>query len=904
MREGEDSQSFSFSLIMTKINERDDLTEAEKKLVIKKTIERLVISNSMTAHPTNPFSTEFTREAMSFERSLVKGEDIGESLQRLIKIPAVKAVSATDAGKKSQDDEALEALSYFRNIYESVSVVIGRLKEDFKGTIYEDLELDFSNFYDPCSWLAGDGDGNPNATAESLQSSINIFREKILSLYESELDKLGIMIPAEFKNLDYTEESFLTYLEGHSVIEGVASIIDKVKIFGFRCTKFDIRHEAGDITDTVIDILRALDKMPEEYREKKRDELEGFKKLFASGDAVINDLLTDLLKNITEEQIEDLILRGDALPVSKRIFARLKVVAKNPGCSDKMIIAECKSGVNALASLFLLKVTGSTIQEKGAVNVVTLSESADDLLKLADNIAKLLENPIYRDHVAKTGRLFYMIAKSDTQRRGGVAAQYTQEKCVEDVTKKVQELVHKYPELHGIELIPFNGGGHALQRGGGKLEELANPYARGAMRGLEMDLAEREGYFLAEDSFFIQAPTLTTQGHQNGILFSSLGAEHFLYMDYIQALYSSLKMQGILQDSEYDVNMEEHLKARKDREVLYKAGRRVYERDIFASGTRVNSLFANGIWVSANLGNSSSRPSKRKGGYRDGDALTAANFKSAAPQLTDQRAIGSEKMCAHTMTQLITWYSMKDGLDAVLSQEGVGIKGLNEMYKNDKSTRDSFRSIAVALYMTNFNMAWQMLIGEARPKDPNILLSEEYNPLQKAETIEQHKQTLSFIEGQANETAKIIYQAITGKEVIREDFNAHDLLQEIWPNLAKQIDLREDTLALSHAAEILTTQKVNSYDLATELSGEELTALKTFYAACDQTNAPVGQVISVTRCRDGRQDDIELSDEQVERVSLFSARRLASPAEERQGHSCEEVRAEAAVQRESQARGA
>lgn len=861
---------------------------------LQEIIKKTTISNSLTAHPTNPFSTEYTTKSMGLDRLFVlpqgteKDQKIRAQIADMIDTVPVPDVTKKNNGKKDQAQEVQEAMSYMENIFNFTPLckrmTEAELAEDEE---YKDIKIE-SSFYDPCVWLAGDGDGNPNATAQSLQNNIDLFKAEIIRLYNGNLETIKTLLDGtlnkrvieiqnklnnqQYKNLqlfldDLNDLKKQISPEQKPTLEAVEDLIFRTEIFGFRYAKIDIRHDASDINATVADILVALGKLSAADKKQFIDDLQSED---AQAIAQRTKFLSEELDKLKSEDLEKIDITNFS-DVSKRVFARMQVVAKNPGCSDKLIIAECKNQGNALGALFLLKASGNNIKQPNSLNIVTLSESAEDLIKLSSNIEQLLENETYREHVIKNGKMIYMIAKSDTQRRGGIAAQFAQELAAEEAAGSFNKLVKKYPDLKNVTLVPFNGGGHSLQRGGGRLDELPNIYTKAALRGLKWGGEKRE-------DFDIAPPILTTQGCQNGILFSAANVTNFLDSYFYQAIYATAKQKDLLSESEIMVDSHDEQEeennlfselARQNREIFFEAGTKKYKEDITTPGTAINKLFANGPWVSVILGNTSSRPSKRSDNKKDGD-LTPESFKGKDPELTNQRAIGAEKMCSHSGTHLISWYSAKQGLEAVIEKQGK--EQIHLMYNHDKATRDTFRSAAISLFMTDFSVAWQMLAGEKQPSIEEIKqLSQEYLD-GKAEggKTANNRRALAYIETEAMETAKLVYYAINGREP-ESNFTKQTILKELWPELASEIEDRESRIEFNHKIEAAYTDKINKMTPDQTIDPKMLQLVRTFYASNDQTNAPVGSMFtSTTRTIAKKKDHFQLSEEEYKKLMIFS----------------------------------
>jgi phosphoenolpyruvate carboxylase len=751
--------AYSFEFVLQKL--KDKKTPSAQ---IQKLIDQNIISNSITSHPTNPYSTAYTIESMNLDRILANGktDELKGQIKKMIALNPVPLVDDNNQGKKTQKNEVFEALAYMKNIYYSLPISRSNLQKSLDKFGFSDVRIE--NFYELCVWLAGDGDGNDSASSKALQDNIDIFKEEILKLYQEELPndlKIGnysspLELIADLKNLPQNQK--------------ISDLIYRIYNFGFHFARIDLRHGADDIEICVQEIRKISQDNPQE-----------------------------ILKNLTND-------------TAKRIFSRLLIVAKNPEFFDKLIIAECKSSKDVLNAMFLLEKSGSKL-----LNIVTLSESADDLMNLHKNIEELLNNETYRNHIISKEKLYYMIAKSDTQRRDGVGAQFAQELAIEKVTYSCIHRAQKYPELRKIKLIPFNGGGHALQRGGGRVDEMPNVYAKSAMRGIFW-----KGF--KKSPITILPPILTTQGHQNGILFSAHNTNNFLTSYFSQSILASAKMTGLLNDDEIlgsdESPNKKSILARKNRESFFFAAQENYQKEIATPDSPINILFKQSPWASVELSNVSSRPSKR--------------FDNSNLQLIDQRAIGSERLCSHSATHLISWYSARVGL------EEIGFDAARKMYLSDKATRDSFRSMAMSLALTDFEISWKMMIGEDRPNLKIIdLLSQKYRDknFKKLSENEQNKITLAHIEIEAIKTDNLIHKIIVNDDY-SSSISPQNLFGKLWRNLAIRINHREEKLKFAHLleAKIIANLPENEKRYPKDFKTKQL--IRAVNAACTGSEAP------------------------------------------------------------------
>jgi phosphoenolpyruvate carboxylase len=766
--------AYSFEFTLQKLCEKNISSRQIQKL-----INQNIISHSITAHPTNPYSTNYTIQSMNLDRILSQGnqEGIKKQIAKMIKINPVPLVKDQNQGKKTQKDEVFEAISYMKNIYYSLPIARRNLQESLKKFGFGDVKIE--KFYELCVWLSGDGDGNSSATAQALQENINIFKEEILKLYERDLQEIQGFLKSGSQDPsfcwdDTTSEKLIADLKQLPKSQKIEDLIYRIENFGFHFAKIDLRHSADDIEIAAQEVAKIAQTNSQE-----------------------------ILKNLKNE-------------TSKRVFSRLLIVAENPEVFDKFIISECKSSWDVLNVMFLLK--SSNCQP---LNIVTLSESADDLLNLDKNIEELLENETYKNHLISKGKLYYMIAKSDTQRRDGVGSHFAQELAVEKVTKIFSTVENIFLKLRNIKLIPFNGGGHALQRGGGRIDEIPCVYAKSAMRGIFWNNFKI-------NPITILPPVLTTQGHQNGILFSASNTNNFLTSYFSQSILASAKMVGILNDDEIlnpdGLPNQEAVLARKNRELFFHAAGENYHREISDPLSPINILFKKSPWASVELSNVSSRPSKR--------------VENSDLQLIDQRAIGVERLCAHSATHLISWYSSHAGLTKIINEKG--FDETRRMYLNDKSTRDSFRSMIMSLAMTDFEISWKMMIGKDRPDLKTIdLLATKYRDenFKKLSEKEQNQITLAHIEVEAIKTANLIHKIIVNDDN-SSNLSLQNLFGKLWKNLAIRISHREEKLKFAHLleAKIIFDLPEAEKRYPKDLKTKQL--IRAINAACTGSEAP------------------------------------------------------------------
>jgi phosphoenolpyruvate carboxylase len=815
--------------------------------------ENAVAAFSLTMHPTNPTSVEYTKAGLEFDSLFGNGEDYTSQLRVLRDIKLA-------GSKKTPAQEMEETIAILDTIYDSALIprdsLISALENHPRFLKHIDVNKPLIK---PCVWATGDGDGNDNIDIKALQDGAVSLKKRIKERYYDDifalsaqlhldtvmlvmsasaiswksvkLDKILIKLKEDKYN---TPNELIADLEE---IEEAKDIIYKVKTFGFHYAKIDIRHNAIDIMATIARLAKTsglienekefLSKSPEE---QKADISEWFKNV----DTI------DKLANLTQEQ-----LGNDATgKMAARIFGRLRVLRDDPNISDKLIIAETNCAAHVLAALTLLRAAGNKVAEKGtAIDIVTLSESVPDLEALPKLIEELVANPIYREHLSHRQKLIPMIAKSDTVRRNGRGAEAAQEEAIGKVYALGDEFRNNYLELANLSIEGFNGGGAALQRGGGRVTEVAHNHGRAAR---------------AKGATTMGPSTLTIQGHQMQILFSevadqtieALAAQNFYARAQTEQKESGRryvtprkaprevneKLAAVTFENACKVMREEYFKYMGDLDNPKDPGNASF-----------NKLFEEAPWVSVILGNLSSRPSKR-GGSSNAGQVTVQDLKGKEPKILNNRAITVERLAAHSGTHFLNFLTVYEGLKSVGS-----IKDLHNMYLGSKSARDFMRNTAIALHMTDFEHAWEMMIGEKHPSKMELkelaknFKQRKYDKGQPEKPQKElNREVLAWLEVYAYKVAKLVYISIEGT-IPPKEFTLQTPLEASFKDIADQLKARELDSEFGRYAEADMTYRLNK-NPQLELDETMCLTLQAIYASADVVNAPEGGLnIGLTR---------------------------------------------------------
>jgi phosphoenolpyruvate carboxylase len=828
--------------------------------------ENAVAWFSLTGHPTNPATVDYSLAEIALTAIAVNDhapeEDFWNALRIIRDIPIV-------GPHKTPVEEAVETLGTLRVIYH----VAARQKALFDtalekhGYAREGVAVR-TPLIRPGIWPLGDGDGNPAMTAAVLRDGLALYRREIKFLYLANLEAAKRALPQrgevrerssfEIKmdaisatlNIIDAPDVRLPNLEGlteqigdlaeqlHKRDGAYADAASRLRDLAYRmsCFRFsfatiDIRHNAEDVLLTVARLLQVVGVTGEKDFLAMTD----LERESALSGWLADESLFEKLKRIEAGQLwdgED----DDTGAIAARVYERLQVIGQNPDACEKLILAETTSAGQALAGLFLLKAAGNAVgTQKSRIDLVTLSESSADLLSLGRTLESLLENDTYRAHVVARGVLLAMIAKSDTTRQDGRGkAEFAQHEGAVTVYAAIDRMKGKYPELDTVLASVMNGGGLALQRGGGRVTEVPALHGRAA--------ADARAYDMGPS-------TLTIQGHQQRILFApdktAVGTLEALAS---QNLYSKAGIQGEMPPPEAhkDINRQY---ARMDAWLYADMAGDAFDR-LTKHNSAIDELLVRAPWLAMKAGNVSSRPGKR-GEKLVGPGITPREAKGKDPKALQGRAISGERLVAHACLPVFTLLGLVEAMQAVEFESPVSLnpekygEPLHHLYKSHKIHRDGARVNINAAPIADFDIAWPLLTGRDRPEKEEVqhlarLFRDSGESGANAPDV-----TLAFLEDYFLEVEKLTFRMVTGVEP-DADFRHGDGLKILWPDLAEQVEYRN---RCSEFARVIEAHMTMQFDASPDTPLDEtlFRTVQAIYTAADVIDAPTGILATRTR---------------------------------------------------------
>jgi phosphoenolpyruvate carboxylase len=372
--------------------------------------------------------------------------------------------------------------------------------------IYEELRFHLRRFYPEmdwtrlppllrfASWIGGDRDGNPNVTPDVTMETLStqwravrhVYLQEILFLrdhltqYTEEVGiaqeiKTALANKPELEN-KYPGELYRQYLTlihdrlatdgypstqdfmadllaieqslmanggGLAATVDVRRLIDKVDLFGLHLAALDVREDARLFSSALAEIFR-LYGLAEDYQGMPEEEKQA---LLTVEIASLRPLFpVDPQFSAPTNQI---------IAMWRMILRAFRTYGRD--VIDTVIGSMTTSPSDVLGMLLMASKAGVAAD----VDIVPLFETVEDLENAPGIIGTLLENPVYREYLAKRGnRQQVMIGYSDSNKDGGYLASnwglYTAQEALAAVCAK-----------HNIELELFHGRGGSIGRGGG-----------------------------------------------------------------------------------------------------------------------------------------------------------------------------------------------------------------------------------------------------------------------------------------------------------------------------------------------------------------------------------------------------------------------------------------------------
>lgn len=713
---------------------------------------------SLTAHPTNPMSLEYTIIGNQFDAFLTDKKNLNfkklhEIIKKLILCPIT-------SHKKSCTDEMIEAELAIKNNKKAHKELLQKWQSQIEKSPYFSQIKIPKKILELAVWThGGDADGNPNITSEVLSKGLERIKKY----------RLGV--------------------------------------------KIDIRHDAKDIEECLIETLKNFNSQNFSFdsEEQKINEIE----------RIINDQ-----KKCKE--IGDWLASNSFL--NHEIIKRLRIANQDWRMIDKFIISNHSSASQVLSVLLMFKLTHSQLKIM-PINIVTLSESLEDLQNIFNIYQRLIDSKIFQKHISKTKKIIAMIAKSDSVRVAGVAVDFYQDWAVGKILTLKKIIQQKYKISCAVHI--FSGHGNALARGGGRFDEIPLRHALCALN---------ESQESQTDLNSIDASLITVQGQQQQILFSSIknsknAIENFALSNLLSALICANHLNL---DQNYDLKNNSVRRDFSDTAIEF------YQHKYYQNQF-INELFFNANHLGVALANLSSRPLKR--GQKQQNILAPIKYSAFRGELKNYnlfntRAITLDRTLAHTASFALMFFGVREAFENFM-RKNQNLELPKQLYFGNKTFFDFIRNQLITLHLVDIKYTWRMLLGSDRPSIKEILsLADKYQNLANDKSLnlaQRQKITLAFIDKYIFDVAIILAKMLFGDDNLLDfkKYNLTSLLEKHNPELASEMNYRKKSAIFTRELEAQFVSKLNKNpDII--LDDDDLKNIHSLYIANNPTfNTPI-----------------------------------------------------------------
>ncbi|MEX0680641.1 MAG: phosphoenolpyruvate carboxylase [Balneolales bacterium] len=417
-------------------------------------------------------------------------------------------------------DEVRNGLYFLTNsIWDTVPRIYADLED--ASDMYYGKRPQIPAFLKYRSWIGGDRDGNPKVTAEMTRATIRLHYQAAFENYEQALSSLWYELSISSRNIDVPKslvdsihednEHFDTglnirdywhepyRLKVHFIQEKMAqqkqSLLDmdrtdagpypisdfqedielllmalqeagfkqtanrgslrrlhyQIKTFGYHLASLDIRQHS-DINGTCVSEMLKKAGVVSDYLNMEE------KKKMA--------LLQKELKNPRPLVPKHTTLSDTSEELLSTFKVVVNTVTRNPDAIGSFIVSMTHEVSDMLEVLFIAKETGLWSYHKDQVDsrldVVPLFETVEDLGESRQVMADLLQNPLYKQHLASRNQFQeIMLGYSDSNKDGGY---WMANWALHNAQEELSLICKKY----GVTCRLFHGRGGTIGRGGGR----------------------------------------------------------------------------------------------------------------------------------------------------------------------------------------------------------------------------------------------------------------------------------------------------------------------------------------------------------------------------------------------------------------------------------------------------
>ncbi|WP_108471938.1 phosphoenolpyruvate carboxylase [Rhodanobacter thiooxydans] len=493
-------------------------------------LDRLWIEPVFTAHPTEAVRRSLLEKEQAIVASLIDGFDPQRTPQErqedddriYMALSAGWQTAEASPVRPSVQDEREHVDFYLANpLYRIVPALYESLAQALQQTYGVAIRL--PRLLRFASWVGGDMDGNPNVGADTIADCLDSQRALVLERYREDVATLARSLSqtegrvaasvalrvrlADYRtrfpaaaaqirprhadmpyrcllqlvgarlaltgdesadgypssdelldDLQLIADSLLQHRGVHAGAYAVERLLCRVRSFGFHLARLDVRQDSRVHDDALAALLADPDWSTRDSS-ARADRL----RPYASGQAAF--------AHSSDANAESL----------QAVFATLRDSRRSHGrdATGLYIISMARSAADVLAVLALAR-RGGLVDAAGDVplNIAPLFETVDDLKNAPATLRALLDDPVYRRHLAARGdQQWVMLGYSDSGKDGGTLASRWG-------LQRAQVELLEVANAAGIHLAFFHGRGGSASRGGARITPALMSSPRGAVAGV------------------------------------------------------------------------------------------------------------------------------------------------------------------------------------------------------------------------------------------------------------------------------------------------------------------------------------------------------------------------------------------------------------------------------------
>ncbi len=501
-------------------------------------LDKLWIEPVFTAHPTEAVRRSLLEKEQAIVRSLVDGFDQNRTPQERAE-DADRIFVALSAGW--QTAEASTVRPSVQDEYEHVGFYLANPLYRIVPALYEALSHALREVYGVAvklprllgfaSWVGGDMDGNPSVGADTLAACLASQRVAVLGRYRGDVsalarqlsqtdDRVGVTPALRARLGDYLArypaaaarirprhadmpyrcllhlmgarlratvndetdgytsvdelladlrliaDSLVEHRGLHAGTYAVARLIWRVRSFGFHLARLDARQDSRVHDDALAALLGDPDWAVRDVAERA-DRL----RPYASGERVFS------------------ACDDPGAAALQAVFVTLRDSRRQhgSGATGLYIISMARSAADVLAVLALARRGGLVALPPGAgarnadavpLDIAPLFETVDDLHNAPATLRALLDDPVYRQHLAtRNDQQWVMLGYSDSGKDGGTLASRWG-------LQRAQVRLLEVAGAANIQLAFFHGRGGSASRGGARMTPALMSSPRGTVAGV------------------------------------------------------------------------------------------------------------------------------------------------------------------------------------------------------------------------------------------------------------------------------------------------------------------------------------------------------------------------------------------------------------------------------------